>query len=236
MGRKTSARGAQEVVIISHSPLVYWWPAWVLSYILAALTWLRGTQVSIGAAPSELFLANSNAHIVFTVVLVLLILFTNVKMRGIYSVTFVAVILFFTVLFAWLDWWQFIFRWLPYFSLHINLGFYLFFGTSLLIVWLLAFFLFDRLTYWRVRPGQIIEERVIGGGARSFETEGLLFEQRPADLFQQTILGFGAGDLLLKTGGAYRTEISIPNVLLASRTIKRTQRLTAVKPDAVSES
>ena len=45
--------------------------------------------------PSELFLANSNAHIVFTVVLVLLILFTNVKMRGIYSVTFVAVILFF---------------------------------------------------------------------------------------------------------------------------------------------
>ena len=100
MGRKTSARGAQEVVIISHSPLVYWWPAWVLSYILAALTWLRGTQVSIGAAPSELFLANSNAHIVFTVALVLLILFTNVKMRGIYSVTFVAVILFFTVLFA----------------------------------------------------------------------------------------------------------------------------------------
>jgi len=200
------------------------------------MTWLRGVSVSIGGAPSELFLANSALHVIFTVTLMLLILFTNVKMRGIYSVTFVITILFIAVLFAWLDWWTYILQLLPHFTVHINLGFYLFFGTVLLLIWALAFLIFDRLTYWRVRPGQIIEERVIGGGARSFETEGLLFEQRPADLFQQTILGLGAGDLVLKTGGAYRTEILIPNVLLASRTIKRTQHLIAVKPDEVENS
>ena len=63
---------------------------------------------------------------------------------------------------------------------------------------------------------------MIGGGARSFENEGLLFEQRPADLFQQTISGFGAGDLVLKTGGACRIRVFGLSQRLSSlpRTIK----------------
>jgi hypothetical protein len=29
------------------------------------------------------------------------------------------------------------------------------FSTGLLIIWLMMFFVFDRLTYWRIRPGQM---------------------------------------------------------------------------------
>lgn len=37
------------------------------------------------------------------------------------------------------------------------------------------FFVFDRFTYWRIRPGQMTEEHLIGGGAESFDTNGLRF-------------------------------------------------------------
>ncbi len=225
-----------EVRIYGHSPIIFWWPGWVASFILAIWTYFQGVTVTIGQSSSELILANSSAHVFFAVLLILLILFTNVKMRGIYSITFVMTTLFVTVLFAYLNLWDRIFQLLPYLTVHINLGFYLFFGICLFLLWAASFFIFDRLTYWRVRPGQIIEEKWIGGGQRSFETQGLLFEQRPADLFQQTILGFGAGDLVLKTGGAYREEIVIPNVLFANTKIHHTQRLIAVKPDAPTVS
>jgi hypothetical protein len=35
-----------EVVIISHSPLFYWWPVWVVGFLLAALSWLYGDPVA----------------------------------------------------------------------------------------------------------------------------------------------------------------------------------------------
>jgi hypothetical protein len=116
------------------------------------------------------------------------------------------------------------------------MGFYLLFSASLLAVWLLAFFVFDRLTIWRVRPGQMIEERLVGGQARSYDTNGLVFEKRGQDLFHDIILGMGAGDLTIRTGGANKETIQIPNVLLVDRRMKAIERLIAVKPDEVRAS
>jgi hypothetical protein len=230
--RDAPAAVSEEVWIYGHSPIVFWWLGWVVAYAMAIATIVSGVPVTVGQGSSELILQSSAPHVFFSVVLVLLVLFTNVKMRGIYSITFVVATMFVVVLFAYLDWWDRIFSLLPYLTVHINLGFYVFFGTVMLMLWAATFFIFDRLTYWRIRPGQIIESRLIGGGQRTFDTEGLQFEQRPADLFQQTILGLGAGDLVLRTGGVAKAEIVIPNVLFASEKIRRAQRLLAVKPDA----
>ena len=221
-----------DVRIYGHSPIVFWWLSWVVSYAMAIATAIGGVAVQIGQGSPEWVLQSSAPHVAFTVVMVLLVLFTNVKMRGIYSLTFVIASMFVVLLFAYLEWWDRIFSLLPYLTVHINLGFYVFFGTAMLLLWAATFFIFDRLTYWRIRPGQIIESRLIGGGQRTFDTEGLQFEQRPSDLFQQTILGIGAGDLVLRTGGVARAEIVIPNVLLAAEKIRRAQRLLAVKPDS----
>jgi hypothetical protein len=40
---------------------------------------------------------------------------------------------------------------------------------------MMMFFVLGRLTYWRIRPGQMTEEHLIGGGAESFDTNGLRF-------------------------------------------------------------
>ena len=113
------------------------------------------------------------------------------------------------------------------------MGFYLLFATASLTVWLAAFFVFDRLTYWRVRPGQIIEQRLVGGGEHSFDTLGLVFERRDQDVFRHLLLGLGAGDLLLTSNGARKETISIPNVLLVDSKLKAIQQLISVKPDHV---
>lgn len=108
----------------------------------------------------------------------------NFLYRGIYSVVTVLTVAFFVVLFAWFGWWDNILRFIPHLAARANVGFYLMFSTALLIVWLLAVFGFDRMTVWRVRPGQMI-----GGRARSFDTNSLVFEKRSRDLFHDVILG-----------------------------------------------
>ena len=51
----------------------------------------------------------------------------------------------------------------------------------------------------------MIEERLVGGQARSYDTNGLVFEKRGQDLFHDIILGMGAGDLTIRTGGNKET-------------------------------
>ena len=62
----------------------------------------------------------------------------------------------------------------------MNTDFYLVFSTGLVIIWLVMFFVFDRRTYWRVRPGQMTVEHLIGGGAASFDTNGLRISRSSA--------------------------------------------------------
>ena len=113
-----------------------------------------------------------------------MIVFTNVRLRGLNSVVVLLTLAFITVLLAWLGWWDDIAKLIPYLWVHMNTGFYLVFSTGLLIIWLMMFFVFDRLTYWRVRPGQMTEERLIGGGAESFDTNALRFQKHRSDFFR----------------------------------------------------
>jgi hypothetical protein len=36
----------REVVIIGHSPLFYWWPVWMVGFVMAGLSWWQGHQVA----------------------------------------------------------------------------------------------------------------------------------------------------------------------------------------------
>jgi len=219
-----------ELKIYSHSPLFYWWPVWLLGYVFALLTYLQGEVVTIGGR-EFLVHPSKNIGVVYTVVFMLVILITNVTLRGMMSVVVIMAALFFTVLFAWLDWWDDILAVLPYLGIHMNLGFFLFFSTAVFLAWALAVFFFDRLEFWRVRPGQMTYERMIGGGERSYDTRGLVFEKHLEDFFKHAILGIGSGDLMIKTSGARSEEIYIPNVLFADRKVKQIQKLIAIKPD-----
>jgi hypothetical protein len=169
----------------------------------------------------------------FVLVLLLLIVFTNVRLRGINSVVALLSVAFIAVSIAWIGWWDEIASLIPYLWVHMNTGFYLVFSTGLLIIWLMMFFVFDRLTYWRIRPGQMTEERLIGGGAESFDTNGLRFQKLGSDFFR-SVLGFGAGDLKATTTGDHGTTIEIPNVVLVGRKVQALERLINVKPERAS--
>ena len=84
----------QEVRLYGHSPIVFWWPGWAVAFILAAMTAVMGVPVSAAQAEPEWVLPQSTPHVVFAATILLLILFTNVKMRGIYSLAFVLATMF----------------------------------------------------------------------------------------------------------------------------------------------
>jgi hypothetical protein len=222
-----------DVIIISHSNVFYWWPAWVAGLLIALATFIQGQDITISPGIVERVHPSNNPGIFFISILVALIIFTNTRLRGIYSVVTIVAAAFAVVLFAWLGWWDNILGFIPRLSARANMGFYLVFATALLCVWLLAFFVFDRLTVWRVRPGQMLVEHLVGGETRSYDTNGLVFEKRGQDLFHDVLLGFGAGDLTLTTGGTNKETIRIPNVLMVDRKMKSIERLITVKPQDV---
>ena len=230
---RSVAKAPADVRLISHSNIFYWWPAWLSGFVVALISYIQGQDVAVVPELIERVHPSNNPGIFFIAILVLLVVLTNTKLRGIYSVVTVVTVAFFVVLFAWLGWWDSILRFVPQLSARANVGFYLVFSSTLLAVWLLAFFVFDRLIVWRVRPGQMIEERLVGGQARSYDTNGLIFERRGQGLFHDIILGLGAGDLTLTIGGANEQTIQIPNVLFVDRKVKAIERLIAVKPEGV---
>lgn len=93
-----SPASLQELKIYSHSTLLYWWPAWAFGYIAALLNAGQEKFLSTaeGARPS------SAVGLTFVAILLLLIVFTNVRLRGINSVVAILSTAFLTVLLAWL--------------------------------------------------------------------------------------------------------------------------------------
>ena len=158
---------------------------------------MEGSASLFSSGTTILVHPNTGLGISFIVILILIMMFTNVRLRGIYSVVGLLVIAFVTVLFAWLGWWDRIFSLIPQLTVYMNFGFYLTFSTLLLAVWALRFFFFDRLVFWRLRPGQLTEEHMIGGGEQSYDTRGMLFEQRSNDFFRHAVDKAGAANLLV---------------------------------------
>src|SRR5262245_6863614 len=70
-----------EVRVYAHSRLFYWWPAWVAGYTMALLTHLHGEPHQIGQG-HELFYPGSNLGVIFLLTLLLMIVITNVTVRG----------------------------------------------------------------------------------------------------------------------------------------------------------
>jgi len=215
----------QEIKVFGHSTLLYWWPAWAFGFLIAGLN--AGQERFLATAPGAQ--PSSALGLTYLAILLLLIVFTNVRLRGINSVVALLGVAFIAVLLAWLGWWDDIAKLIPYLSVHMNTGFYLVFSSGLLIIWLLMFFVFDRLTYWRVRPGQMTEERLIGAGAESFDTNGLRF-QKPGSDFFRAALGFGAGDIKATMAGEHGASIELANVLFVNRKVHAIEKLISVKP------
>jgi hypothetical protein len=223
----------KAVYVYSHSQFLYWWPVWLTGYVMAILTWLDGAPVDIDGTV-VLFHRSKNIGVLFTLVFFLVILITNMALRGMASLVAILFLAFGALFLAYMGWWGDVLAWMGHVSIFMNMGFYVFFSTLVLLVWGFSVFVYDRMAYWRVTPGQITYEHVVGGAARSYDTRGMIFEKRRQDLFRHWIIGLGSGDIVISTTGAKRDTIEVPNVLFVDSKVAEIQQMIAMRPDQLT--
>lgn len=251
---------ALEVLLISHSPLFYWWPVWAVGFVMAALSYQLGTPVAFvppgtvavekqevpgfsgprdilvvpeGESlptihdsdelkqPKMRMVASNNLGIIWTVTLCLVIVFTHINLRGIYSFVTVVILGITTVLFAFAGLWDPIFRAVQVFDIHMTAFSYLSISLFLFTIWLITFLFFDRLTYMIFSRGQLRVRMAVGDGETVFDTRGLVVEKHRDDLFRHWLLGFGAGDLTVRTSGTNPRHFEMPNILFVGGKLTR---------------
>jgi hypothetical protein len=169
--------------------------------------------------------------VLFATVLLLVIVITNVPLRGMWSFMVIFLVVSLSIIFALAGWWETILRHLGYLDIRINAGGYFFISGILFFLWLFTILLFDKQVYMVFMPGQFKVCTEVGGGEQSYSTIGMTVEKQRSDLFRHWILGFGSGDLIVKTTGAQAHHFEMPNVLFVSRKVQQIEDMVRKIPD-----
>ncbi len=158
--------------------------------------------------------------VLFAAVLLLVIVITNVPLRGMWSVVVIITIILLSIIFALAGWWDTILRTLYLLDIRINAGGYILLASVLCAIWLITLLFFDRQVYIVFTPGQLKVCTEIGGGEKVYDTMGLKLEKQRSDLFRHWVLGLGSGDLIVRTAGAGGEHIDLHNVLFIGKKVK----------------
>jgi hypothetical protein len=167
--------------------------------------------------------------VIYVLTLLLVILITNVPLRGMWSVVVIITVVLLSIIFWLANWWEKIFEVFSMLDVRINMGGYIFISLALLAIWLITIFLFDRQTYMIFTPGQLRVCTAIGGGEKSYDTMGMTLNKQRSDLFRHWILGLGSGDLLVNTSGAQVEHFDWPNVLFVGSKVQKIDKLLREK-------
>jgi hypothetical protein len=210
---------APDIRIYSHSPLLYWWPVWVMGFLLAFWTWVDHYP-SPAAADGQPMVHIARSPIpgaIFVITLLFTIVFSNVSLRGPWALFFGTCIVSLMLLLSWLHGWSPLFHWFSLLRIYLNQGGYLALAIPLCLVWFVAIFFFDRRVYIVFTAGQLRVCDRLGKIEQVYDAMSVAFEKKPYNWFHRFV-GCGAGDLVLKAGGANREVYELPNVVrIASR-------------------
>jgi hypothetical protein len=160
---------------------------------------------------------SKNLGVLFAMVLLLVIIITNVPLRGMWSVMIIMTVVMLVIIFWLADLWPWIVSHWTLLDIRVNAGGYFFIGIVLFAIWLLTFLFFDKQIYMVFVPGQLKVCTEIGGGEEVYPTFGTTLAKQRSDLFRHWILGLGSGDLIVNTGGPERKHIDLPNVLFVGK-------------------
>src|SRR3954469_22344295 len=169
--------------------------------------------------------ASAGPGAVFATVLLLGVLITNVRVRGVWTLVVLLGALFLSVVFALAGWWDDILRLVGAADIHINALGYLCISATLFAVWLVVVLFVDRLTYVTFSRGQFRVHTAVGAGETAYEVIGMVIHKRRDDLFRHWVLGLGSGDLIVRTGGANPQTIELPNVLMVGSKLRAAQQM-----------
>jgi hypothetical protein len=232
-GRWATRRGAArgEVRIYQHSNLVYWWVVWVYGYFCAALTavWGRGVKELVTASGGGVkFHESPWVGFSFIALVLFVIIFTNVRARGVYSFVLLLLAVGIGWGIAYVPGIDTAMGWASLVRIHMNLAFYMTFSTLLMAIWLFVTVVVDHFTWWRFSPGQVIEEHRVGQATgHAYNTEGMVIRRLPDDFFRHRLLGLGSGDFLVAPPNAETFEIH--NVWKANRKQRLLEDMIALR-------
>jgi hypothetical protein len=162
---------------------------------------------------------------VFITVLLLVVLITNVRVRGVWTLVVLLGVLVVSVLLALGGWWGDVLRVVGAADVHINALGYVCISATLFVVWLVVVVFVDRLTYVTFSRGQFRVHTAVGAGETAYEVIGMVIHKRRDDLFRHWVLGLGSGDLIVRTGGANPQTIELPNVLMVGSKLRAAQQM-----------
>jgi hypothetical protein len=256
MQTSTQASSPKEIIVISHSPIFYWWPVWFVGFLMAAWTYLDGHLMAVvpagtmaerervvgghddlrdvlvlppgarlpadratGAAlqPRLRMAASNGPGMIYVTILCLVIVITNIHLRGLWSVIAILVIVSAAVLLALLGWWDPILTAVGVVDVHINALGYFSIALFLLAIWTLTILVYDRQLYLIFSRGQLRVRTAIGAGEKTYDTLGVMVEKHTDDLFRHWLLGFGSGDMTVRTAGTNAQQFEVANVLRVGR-------------------
>lgn len=235
-----SVSALKEYRIYSHSPLLYWWPVWAIGFLMALWTYVDHHHMVIVppeavvndgvlTAPAGTDLTQQPlVHVarsrlpgvIFVITLLVVAVLGNVWIRGPWAVATAAFIAAVVLLVSWMDWWDPLVEWFRLLHVHINLGGYLVISTVLFIAWVLTVFVFDRWTYLIFSVGQVRLRSEVGDAEMAFDTSSVTFEKKPYDYFRW-LIGLGAGDMIVRTGGPNGRVFELSNVIGLGRWMHR---------------
>jgi hypothetical protein len=227
-----------DIRIYSHSRLLYWWPVWAVGFLMALWSYFDGCHLAVVPAGTvvegrQLVLPEGArvdaplVHVarspvpgaVFMATLLLVIVFSNASLRGTWALLFGMTVLALALLFAWLGLWEPLYHWAGMLTVYLNLGGYLTVAVPLFLVWVGTIFVLDRRTYVIFTAGQLRVCDRLGREERAFDAMSVAFEKRPFNGFHR-LVGWGAGDLVLKAGGLKGETYELANVPRVARWLK----------------
>ncbi|HEV3259651.1 MAG TPA: hypothetical protein VG013_22480 [Gemmataceae bacterium] len=176
------------------------------------------------AAPKLHMARSKNFGVLYATVLLVIIVISNVPLRGLWSVIVILFVVLFIVIMALADVWTWLVDKISLLDIRINAGGYLFISLVLFIIWALTVFIFDHRTYVAISSGQVRVCLAVGAGETVYDTTGMTFQKRQDDLFRHWIVGLGSGDLILHRTQSNQ-EIDLPNVLFIGAKIKEIEKL-----------
>lgn len=224
-----------QITIYGHSNLLYWWPVWLISFVLAVVTYMDGHRMLIvpqqaaaqaaadGTAVVEAgttaltVSGNNSLGVIFVATLVLVALTSTILFRGLVSVIVVVLLITATVTLALLNLWNPILAFVGGLDIRMNAAGYLAVAIPLFLAWVAVVFVYDKQVYMVFDSGQIRYVLDVGDSEVVMPADGAVVEKKRNDVFRHILLGFGTGDLVIRTGGGNGPAILLENVVNISR-------------------
>lgn len=175
--------------------------------------------------PGILVATSNNYGVIFVMTILLVVVFTNLTVRGLASIIVIAGLIIATLVLAQFHLWDRVFAFIGGLDIRMNAGGYLAIALPLFLVWVFATFVYDRYVYLIVSRGQIRIRQDIGDGEVAVDTNSVVLEKKRNDLFRHWVLGLGSGDLHVKTGGPANLDFELNNVLFIGSRLDRIQDL-----------